>query len=220
VAIGRSALRSVSTASNNIAIGGSAAQNYTGANNIVIGTDANYLGTSSNNNVILGYNAGETNRTGNNQIFIGYRGGYGEYRSNYGAINNDADSLHIICWRKLTAGDAYVGVNIDIDTVTSTFQVGGSQGHYQRTVDATYTAGIIDEFIFVSAGASDKTVNLPAASTCKGRGYTIKKIDSGVGKVIIDPDAGETVDGAATKDISSQYVSFSIISTGTQWFVY
>ena len=61
------------------------------------------------------------------------------------------------------------------------------------------------------------TVNLDAANA--GIQYTIKKTDASANAVTIDGFGAETIDGAATKVINTQYESVTIVSDGTNWFI-
>jgi hypothetical protein len=48
---------------------------------------------------------------------------------------------------------------------------------------------------------------------------TIKKIDASVNAVTIDGNASETIDGATTKALSSQYASYEIACDGSAWYI-
>jgi hypothetical protein len=84
---------------------------------------------------------------------------------------------------------------------------------------ATYTAGTNSETIILAdATAADQTINLPAGSD--GDSYFIKKIDSTVNTVTIDPNGASTIDGETTKVITSQHISLKIVSDGNgDWYI-
>lgn len=89
-----------------------------------------------------------------------------------------------------------------------------------RSVSATTTVdtgGNKDHVILVTASAA-VTVNLPAASTMTGRVLVVKKIDASANNVTIDPNASETIDGATTRVLSTQWASVRFVSNGTSWF--
>ena len=67
--------------------------------------------------------------------------------------------------------------------------------------------------IFVTTGASNRTITLPAAANNAGRKILIKKADSGAGLVVISG----TIEGVATNNIYKQYGYCRIISDGTSW---
>ena len=61
------------------------------------------------------------------------------------------------------------------------------------------------------------TVTLPMASSSDGNNYLIKNIGSGV--ITVDGNGSDTIDGAATQSLSSQYDFIAIVSDGTEWFI-
>lgn len=66
------------------------------------------------------------------------------------------------------------------------------------------------------------TVTLPAvadADPTAGRVVTVKKTDASGNAVTLDADGSETIDGATTKALSSQYDSVTIVSDGTSWHI-
>jgi hypothetical protein len=76
----------------------------------------------------------------------------------------------------------------------------------------------IEEIFFITPTA-DINVNLPAASTAgDGYKYNIKNLASGF-TLTIDPNSTETIDGATTFAISTQYQSITIVSDGSNWFI-
>jgi hypothetical protein len=84
---------------------------------------------------------------------------------------------------------------------------------------ATYTAG--NEYIIhANASAAPIVITLPTASTASGRTYHIKKTDSSANTVTIDPSGTETIDGAATYVILTQYESVMMVSDATNWYVH
>jgi len=84
---------------------------------------------------------------------------------------------------------------------------------------ANYTATLDDHVILVTTVNTDRTITLPNATTCNGKPYKIKKVDSGTGKVIIDGYSTQTIDGAQTLNIIPQYGFVDIISDGSNWII-
>lgn len=86
---------------------------------------------------------------------------------------------------------------------------------------ATYTVTTTDGFstIAVTTGASNRTVNLPAAASSANRILKIKKVDSGAGTVTIDGNASETIDGSTTKTLIFQYETMTIQCDGSNWHI-
>jgi hypothetical protein len=99
---------------------------------------------------------------------------------------------------------------------------------------ADYNVKAYDDIVFMTTGATDKTVtlayNLPeylessVILNINGvdttleytKRITIKKVDSGVGNVIIDGN-GALIDGAATQILTNQYESVTLQWDGTNW---
>lgn len=72
--------------------------------------------------------------------------------------------------------------------------------------------------IKVNATSGALTITLVSAATLKnGFKITIKKVDNSANNVTIDPAGSETIDGATTLSLVSQYQSVTIISDGTNW---
>ncbi|KKK94574.1 hypothetical protein LCGC14_2681480 [marine sediment metagenome] len=87
------------------------------------------------------------------------------------------------------------------------------------TKTAAYTATASDQTILCNAGSGAFTVTLPAAQGLSGTVYRIKKIDSGGNAVTVDGNASETIDGATTNVLSSQYDVIEIQCDGTSWHI-
>lgn len=73
--------------------------------------------------------------------------------------------------------------------------------------------------VLMTTGATDRTVTLPTAADNSGRKLVIKKVDSGTGVVTVDGEGAETIDGAASVCLQSQYDSVTLICDGTGWHV-
>lgn len=86
---------------------------------------------------------------------------------------------------------------------------------------ATYTITTTDgvSTVLVTTGSTNRTVNLPAAASSTNRVIRIKKVDSGTGKVTIDGNASETIDGDTTKDMVLQYEAMTLQCDGSNWHI-
>ena len=82
-------------------------------------------------------------------------------------------------------------------------------------LDSTYQTVLVD----ASGGAV--IITLPLASSANGRRYDIKKTDSSANTVTIAISGGDTIDGAASVVLSTQYQSRTCIAraTGTAWWL-
>jgi hypothetical protein len=115
-----------------------------------------------------------------------------------------------------SAGDLLVGKTTDDGT--DKLQVAGSiqgtgfnQAYLARTT--TYTAATNDYFIDCTTGTF--TVNLFTAVGNTGRILIIK--NSGTGTITVDPNGSQTIDGATTQSLSTQWSRVHIISDGANW---
>jgi hypothetical protein len=75
--------------------------------------------------------------------------------------------------------------------------------------------------LLVSTGASDRTMTLPTAADNSSRRIVVKKIDSGVGVVIIDPEGAETIEGIASGTVSLYNINDAITvqCDGSGWHI-
>lgn len=83
----------------------------------------------------------------------------------------------------------------------------------------SYNATLADSHVVVlmTTGASDRSVNLPAVATSEGMEIEMVKVDAGVGKAVFDGDSGDTINGATTLDLASQWDRARIYCDGSQW---
>lgn len=85
---------------------------------------------------------------------------------------------------------------------------------------AAYTLTASDYTVTADASGGAFTLTLPAAASNSGRIFLIKRTDNTpANAVTIDGNASETIDGATTRPLYTQYESLSIQSDGTNWVV-
>jgi hypothetical protein len=86
---------------------------------------------------------------------------------------------------------------------------------------ADYTATALDYLITCNATSGNITITLPAAagSDMTGRTYLVKKTDATGNTVTIDANSSETIDGATTYVMSTQWKYVTIMSNGSEWFI-
>ncbi len=101
-------------------------------------------------------------------------------------------------------------------SVVASLVIGAFPNHTET--GASYTAGTNDEvMILADATAASQTINL--LSTGRNT-YIIKKIDSSVNTVTIDPAGAATIDGSTTKVLTVQYTSLMIVRDGSgNWHI-
>lgn len=118
------------------------------------------------------------------------------------------------------AGIKFDGIDL------STIPVDGS-GNFKATLldyistttneTLTFSAAIPNKVV-VSTGSSAITVYLWEALTAnKGAIVHVKKF--GTGDITITPHGSQTIDGAASASITTQYKALMLVSTGTNWVV-
>lgn len=88
-----------------------------------------------------------------------------------------------------------------------------------RSISSSTTANSTDVVLLVDASGGAVTLTLPPAATSQERILFVKKIDASGNSVIIDGDASDTIDGAATKSFSTQYEAYTIVCNGTAWYI-
>lgn len=87
------------------------------------------------------------------------------------------------------------------------------------TVTTDYTIPLSDYTILADASSNTITTTLPTANGNAGKIYNIKKTDSSNNVVTIDGNSTDTIDGDETYEISIQYESITVQSTGTEWVI-
>lgn len=88
-----------------------------------------------------------------------------------------------------------------------------------NTVSAAYTVTLLDYLVRVDATGGARTVTLPAASSCPGQTFFIKKIDSSANAVTVARAGSDTIDGATSVSLASQYARTQLMSNGSGWDV-
>lgn len=87
------------------------------------------------------------------------------------------------------------------------------------SITSAYTATAGDYTILCDATSGAITVTLPLAKPNKQKVYIIKKTDSSANAITIDGNGAETIDGATTQSLASQYDTKTIQSDGTSWHI-
>lgn len=90
---------------------------------------------------------------------------------------------------------------------------------YRSSTSTTITLNNNDFTFNSDATSGNVTVNLPTAVGCKGRIYTVRKLDASVNTVTIDGNSTETINGATTVVLSAQYSFRMMQSDGANWMV-
>lgn len=86
-----------------------------------------------------------------------------------------------------------------------------------QSATTTYNATVSDYTVLCDATSGAFTVNLP--STTSRTILVIKKTDSSGNGITIDPSGSNTIDGAATKTLTTQWESVTIQAFGSNWYI-
>ena len=73
--------------------------------------------------------------------------------------------------------------------------------------------------ILVTTGGSDRTITLPTVAANDERKIVIAKVDAGAGKVIVDGEGAETINGFPTVTLSVQYQHVTVQAGATEWII-
>jgi hypothetical protein len=121
-----------------------------------------------------------------------------------------------------TDGSLKVGKAVAIGAAgpASTLHVGGSQSVQRTAVGADYAVTDADYYVGVADTSAPRIVTLPTASGKTGRVYVIKDESGAAGKhpITVKAQPGETVDGAASLPVGTNYGVLRTISNGKNWF--
>ena len=108
-----------------------------------------------------------------------------------------------------------------VNSIITNFPQFGFRDHRGiTTVTANYTVTEGDWTILADASATATlVVTLPAVASFPWRTLNVKKIDSSANIVRIDGNSAETIDGAATKDTTTQWFAWRLHTDGSAWYI-
>jgi len=116
------------------------------------------------------------------------------------------------------------GTELDLGGFTY-FDTNGAQiktlASYNEAKSAAYPITDIDgvSSVYVTTSTTNRTITLPTAADNDGRIITIKKVDSASGKVTVDGENAETIDGEATIDLDYINESVTVQCDQTEWHI-
>jgi hypothetical protein len=99
-------------------------------------------------------------------------------------------------------------------TYSAAVQFNATTGYKYTAVSAGTTLDATHQDVNVDATAGAVTITLPTAVGCAGRRYWVRKLDSSANAVIVDGDGAETINGATTYSLTSQYSTVEVESNG------
>lgn len=83
---------------------------------------------------------------------------------------------------------------------------------------SNYTLVSDDGIVFIDASIGSVTITLPSATGIEGKRFIIKVLTIGSGEsASVACQSGETIDGSATYDFSSDYECITVVSDGSDW---
>ena len=88
-----------------------------------------------------------------------------------------------------------------------------------RDVSSSVTLLASDSVILADASGGAITLTLPNVSSATDLQLDIKKVDSSANAVTIDGFSTQTIDGATTQALNTQYDSLTVICDGTEWWI-
>jgi hypothetical protein len=77
-----------------------------------------------------------------------------------------------------------------------------------------------DYLIKVDATGGNRTITLPTAIGNVGKSFIVKKMDASGNQVIVATSASQTIDGAASKNTTTQYAVIRVISDDSNWLTW
>lgn len=83
-----------------------------------------------------------------------------------------------------------------------------------------FTAVLPGNYYFVTTGAGTIIATLPTAVGIAGQTVVIKKVDAGVGTVVLTPNGAQKIDGLSTFTLSAQFQYMGLVSDGANWQIF
>jgi hypothetical protein len=234
-ALGMYSLYNNTSGFNNVAIGREALYgNTSGYANVGVGTRTLYGNSAGTSNVAIGYEAGRRTSSGSditsiaNSVFLGYdtralsNGDTNEIVIGHQAIGGGSNSVVIgndSITKTYLKGKLAIGYTGTLPTPHSYLQSNGSVAFPITSTESNLILTDAHYTVLVNASGGSRTITLPSASGIDGRIYVVKKTDSSTNVVVIQPQTGQTIDGASSISLSTQYATVMLQAYGGNWYI-
>ena len=140
-------------------------------------------------------------------------------RSCFSGATAPSQTTAYMLWADTTAGQMKQRNAADSAWVTLWTISSGPTALTVTTITATSATATAGGMFLLDASSNNVTLNLDPATGLSGQVLYIKRIDGTGNTVTIDPDASETIDGATTQTLASQYDSLTLVSDGTSFHI-
>jgi hypothetical protein len=112
-----------------------------------------------------------------------------------------------------------IGTSNQVLKVASSLPSWGDVTFNTSTKTADYTVATTDTVVFADATSGNVTITLPTASTASGYRFFVKRIDGSSNSVTVQRSSSDTIDGATSQSLPIQYMSITVVSNGSNWFI-
>jgi hypothetical protein len=116
-------------------------------------------------------------------------------------------------------------VRLGIGATGKTLRVSGGTPSWSDATFATstkssgYTISTTDTVIFANAASGAVTITLPLASGATGYRFYVKRTDSSANACAVGISGSDTIDGQSNITLSAQYMSLTLVSDGSAWYI-
>lgn len=110
----------------------------------------------------------------------------------------------------------YTASSLILDGPVGYDLIDGQRSYPSIAVSANYTVSTFDEVVTVDATSAGRTITLPTA-TGRNRRIIVTKTDATANTVTIATTASQTINGATTKTLTTQWATAELLPAGGNW---